>query len=148
MHELSYNRRSCLVRNEELVCYHQPEELGKGKYERGDPLHMSCWNPSWLSNELTPWKDVELEWLARESTETNCITTNTGDSGPPGRAVPQDSLTLLHSPWQPFAIMSLALSAHIASSDNSFLNFRKEPTLGLEGIPFPETISLDCCWRS
>ena len=91
-------------------------------------MHISCWNPSWLSNELAPSKDLELELLARDSTETNCITITPETVGLL-TALLQDSLTLLPClPWQPFPIMSLALSACIASSDNLFLSFRKEPT--------------------
>ena len=99
----------------------------------------SCWHPSWLSNVCSTRKDLESEWLAKDSPETIPITikpTTASHKTEQFSWVPFPSCSL---PRRSFPIKSLALPAHV-SSDNSFPSVRQEPTLGsLGGVLLPTT---------
>ena len=98
----SYFTTEVLVRDIELISYHQPEEFGKGQKERRDasPYVLKTsqtaphWHPSWLNDAHATRKDPESEWLARDNQETNRYH-QTWDFEPHGRTVLLASLTLL-----------------------------------------------------
>ena len=65
----SYLTTEVLVRDMELISYHQPEEFGKGQKERRDasPYVLKTsqtaphWHPSWLNDAHATRKDPESE---------------------------------------------------------------------------------------
>ena len=109
----------------------------KKKKERGDAssyvLRSSqnpLWNPSWLSNVCTTRKNHESEWLARDNLETNPITIKPETAShiaEPSSWVPLPGCSL---PGCPFAIKSLALSAHVSPRIIYFQVLVESPLLG------------------
>ena len=75
---ISYLKQEALVRNEEPISYHQPEESEKDHKEKEDyTLHAlsnsqtsSCWKPCWLRD----WRATKKDPAFRENPETNPIT--------------------------------------------------------------------------
>ena len=94
----------------------------KGQKERGssspyvlptsqNPSHR---NPPWLSHVCTTRKDLELEWLARESPETNPLTAKPKTLSHMPEQFSWVPLLCCSLPGHPFPIKSLALSGCVS----------------------------------
>ena len=120
-----------LVRNTQLISYHQLEDFGKGQKETSHVwpsprILLSAINLEWAIHVLP--ERLLSEWLAKHNPETNSITikpetaSHVAEQTSGGVPLPYCS-----PPGHPFPVKSLALSAHV-SSDNSFLSVRQELT--------------------
>jgi len=126
----------------ELISHHQLEEFRKGQKEtlRVHPpprIPLTSIHLGWAMS--VPRGRTESEWLAKDNLETNPINIKPETVSHMAEKFSWVPLPCCCLPGCLLPIKSLALSACV-SLDNSFLNVRREPTLGaLEGAPLPTT---------
>ena len=98
-----------------------------------NPSHQ---HPSWLSDACTTRKDSELEWLAKDHSETNPISINPETASHVAEQFSWVPLPYCSPPGCPFPIKSLALSADVSPQTIHFRVLDKSPVSGPErGLP-------------
>ena len=90
----------------------------------------SCLHPAWLSDVCATRKDSELEWSAKDHTETNPITIKPETMSHRAELFSWAPSPSCSPPGCPFPVISLALSAHVSTQTIHFQVLDKSPVSG------------------